>query len=74
VKRRKELAEGVFKSFVAPGKFEMPVDMIYAQLLAETGWAPDELDNAPVDEVNKMMIYRNVKYAIEYGGDYMVGE
>ncbi len=49
----------------------MPKEMGYAFLLAETGWSPDVLDNMPMDEVMKFLLYKKIKYIAEYGGEFV---
>lgn len=55
---------------MAPGKYSLPFDLLYVQLLYETRWPPDVLDKAPLELINKYIIYQNVRTAIETGGEY----
>ena len=49
---------------------QVPVGLREAQFLVESGCAPtlEELDNMPVDLVERMMMYRGIK-AVKLSGD-----
>uniref|UniRef100_A0A6M3KLP1 Uncharacterized protein n=1 Tax=viral metagenome TaxID=1070528 RepID=A0A6M3KLP1_9ZZZZ len=55
---------------VAPGKYILPYDLTYVQLLCETGWPPNILDEVPLKIIHKYIIYKNVKATVEVGGEY----
>ncbi len=67
---RKYIAQELLKFFKLPN-CEMPKEMGYAFLLAETGWSPDVLDNMPMDEVMKFLLYKKIKHIAEYGGEFV---
>lgn len=47
----------------------MPPDMLDAHLLFETGWSPDELDNVSEERLARFVIYKNVRFVHENGGE-----
>jgi len=55
---------------VAPGEYDMPSELLYVQLLHETGWPPNVLDEVPMDLIQKYVIYANVRSVFLNGGEY----
>jgi hypothetical protein len=39
-----------------------------AILLVETGWSPEQLDNASEAQINRFLIYKSVKCVSQNGG------
>ena len=47
----------------------MPPEMLDAHLLLETGWSPDVLDNVSEERLALLLIYKNVRFVHENGGE-----
>ena len=48
----------------------MPPEMEEPMLLVETGWSPEALGEMPQAVIENVLIYKNVKYVAENGGEY----
>ena len=55
---------------MAPGEYDMPSELLYVQLLHETGWPPNVLDEVPMELIQKYVIYANVRSVFLNGGEY----
>ena len=56
-------------ALTAPGRYNMPAAMKYAQMLYETGWPPDVFYEQPLEDVQRFLLYRNVAMVRQFGGE-----
>ena len=61
---------GVVLALKSPNKYTLPLEILDAHLLYETGWDPEVLDRQPLDRVLKYILYRNTRLAIDAGIGY----
>jgi len=52
-----------------PIKYSLPSEMGEAILLVETGWTPEEIDNASENLLSNMLLYKAIKQVSQYGGE-----
>jgi hypothetical protein len=51
-----------------PKGYSMPDEMEDAILLVETGWTPEQLDNASEKLINNFLLYKAIKQVLQNGG------
>jgi hypothetical protein len=51
----------MFRAFVAPDRFSIPLELRYSHWLHETGWPPNVLDEVSVDVLENFMTYRRIR-------------
>lgn len=56
-------------SLMAPTRYKMPPELKFAELLYETGWPPDVLLEADMNEVQKFILYKNIRLVKDFGGE-----
>ncbi len=52
-----------------PG-FQMPDEMEEAFILVETGWSPDVLEKQPVELIEAIFLYKQIKGIAVNGGEF----
>ena len=62
------IMEETFLSMKLPRTHQMPEGMNEAMLVIETGFSPDILDEMPQGLIERMLLYKNVRNAAQYGG------